>query len=299
MFLLVGGDSEIGAAAYLHLKAAGTAAAATTRRPERTAGDRPLLDLAADLSSFEPAPDTSAACILAATARLAACAADPAGSAHINVLQTLNLAKRLTARGIYVLFVSSNQVFDGSVAHVHADAPTSPVSEYGRQKAAAEAVLRERMRGGAPIGILRLAKVVSTTMPLLHGWVRALSAGGPIRAFHDMTMAPVPTEFVSAAIAALLESRAPGVYQLSGPQDVSYADVAYRLARQLGAGPGAGCCSRSHRSRNARRLGAAPHDPRFTRHAGPVRHRRARAMAGAGCCRAESVKGRGLRASPA
>jgi dTDP-4-dehydrorhamnose reductase len=237
MFLLVGGDSEIGSATFRHLKAAGKAVAATTRRPERAGSARPLLDLAADLGAFEPAPETSAACILAATARLADCAADPAGSSHINVLQTLALAERLAARSIYVLFLSTNQVFDASVAHVRADAPACPVSQYGRQKARAEAALRERMLAGAPIGILRLAKVVSATMPLLRGWARALSAGEPIRAFHDMPMAPIPTTLVSAAIAALLESRAPGVFQLTGPQDVSYADVAHRLARQIDADP--------------------------------------------------------------
>jgi dTDP-4-dehydrorhamnose reductase len=237
MFLLVGGDSEIGAATFQHLKASGVAAAATTRRPERAGGDRPLLDLAADLEAWEPPPQTSAACIFAAAARLAECASDPAGSAHINVLQTLTLVERLTARNIYVLFLSTNQVFDGSVAHVRADAPVSPVSEYGRQKARAEAALGEQLVGGAPIGILRLAKVVSANMPLLHGWVRALAAGEPIRAFHDMPMAPVPTELVTAAIGALLESRAAGVFQLTGPQDVTYADVARRLARELGADP--------------------------------------------------------------
>jgi dTDP-4-dehydrorhamnose reductase len=84
---------------------------------------------------------------------------------------------------------------------------------------------------------LRLAKVVSPTMPLLQDWMRALSAGVPIRAFHDMTMAPVPIGLVSAAIAALMESRAPGVFQLTGPQDVSYTDVARHLADRLGAAP--------------------------------------------------------------
>ena len=237
MFLLVGGDSEIGAATCRHLAARGTIAAATTRRPDRASPQRPLLDLAADLAAWQPAPETSAACIFAANARLAVCAADPAGSAHINVVQTLAVADKLIARGIYVLFLSSNQVFDGTAAHVPADAPASPISEYGRQKARAEAALCERMRQGAPVGILRLAKVVSPDMPLLHGWLRALSAGEPIRAFHDMTMAPTPTGLVSMAIAALMDSRTPGVFQLTGPQDVSYAEVAARLAGRLGVAP--------------------------------------------------------------
>jgi len=237
MFLLVGGDSEIGAGTFRHLTAAGKIAAATTRRPERASGDRPLLDLAADLSAWEPAPGISAACIFAANARLAACAADPSGSAHVNVDQTLILTDKLTARGIYVLFLSSNQVFDGTAANVPADSVPCPVSEYGHQKARAEAALRDRMLRGAPVAILRLAKVVAPTMPLLQDWMRALSAGVPIRAFHDMTMAPVPIGLVSTAIAALLESRAPGLFQLSGPQDVSYTDVARHVAGRLGAAP--------------------------------------------------------------
>ena len=87
-------------------------------------------------------------------------------------------------------FLSTNQVFDGSVPEMAADAPASPVSEYGRQKARVEAALRARMDQGAPVAVLRLAKVVSRDMPLIRGWVDALSAGKPIRAFHDMTLAP-------------------------------------------------------------------------------------------------------------
>src|SRR5882757_478488 len=99
MFLLVGGDSEIGAWTYRHLTMSGKAAAATTRRPERACNDRPLLDLAADLSAWQPPAGASAACIFAANARLAACAADPSGSAYVNVDQTLALADKLTACG--------------------------------------------------------------------------------------------------------------------------------------------------------------------------------------------------------
>jgi dTDP-4-dehydrorhamnose reductase len=174
---------------------------------------------------------------LAAQARLAACAADPAGSARINVAQTVELVERLITRDVYVLFLSSNQVFDGRVPHVDAATPTCPVSEYGRQKALAEAGLREHMRRGAPIGILRFAKVVSPGMRLLVDWAAALRRGERIRAFHDLQMAPLPVAQASAAITALLDTRATGIFQLSGPQDVSYADVARRIAGRAGADP--------------------------------------------------------------
>lgn len=235
MILLVGGDAEIGAATGRFLTAQGQSVAATTRRADRVSATRPLLDLAAPLDDWEPPAGTRSACIFAAIARLAACASDPTGSAHINVTQTLTLIERLIARGIHVLFLSTNQVFDGSVPNVSADAPACPVSEYGRQKARVETVLRDHMQRGAPAAILRLAKVVSRGMPLIEDWTATLLAGRPIRAFHDMTLAPTPTKMVSAAIGALVDDRASGVYQLTGPRDVTYVELGRFVARHLDA----------------------------------------------------------------
>jgi dTDP-4-dehydrorhamnose reductase len=234
MFLIVGGDSEIGAATYRTLKAQGQPVAATTRRRERVAADRPFLDLALPLESWEPPRQTKAACVCAAVARIAACAADPAGTAFVNVNQTLTLIDRLLARGIYVLFLSTNQVFDGRVPHVPADAPHSPVSEYGRQKARTETALRVHMARGAPAAILRLAKVVSSHLPLIEDWTADLAAGKLISAFNDMTLAPTPTALVCSAVIALMQDRVPGVFQLTGPRDVRYAEVGRFLARRLG-----------------------------------------------------------------
>jgi dTDP-4-dehydrorhamnose reductase len=235
MFLIAGGDSEIGAATFRAMKAKAEPVVATTRRPERVAPDRLLLDFSEALDAWEPPQGTTAVCVCAAVARLASCAADPEGSANINVTQTLTLIDKFLTRGIYVLFLSTNQVFDGRVAHVQADAPHSPVSEYGRQKARTEAALRRHMARGAPAAILRLAKVVSNQMPLIDGWITDLSAGRTISAFGDMTLAPTPTDLVCAAIGALLEDRSSGIFQLTGPRDVAYAEVGRFLAAHLGA----------------------------------------------------------------
>jgi|HubBroStandDraft_6_1064221.scaffolds.fasta_scaffold32365_2 dTDP-4-dehydrorhamnose reductase len=237
MFLIVGGDSEIGAAAFRAMKAQGKAVAATTRRSDHVASDRPFLDLAAPLDGWTLPPGTQAVCLCAAVARLAACAKDPHGSAHINVVQTLALAEKLLARGIAVLFLSTNQVFDGRTPFQRAEAPHSPISEYGRQKARAEAALLRQMENGAPVAILRLAKVMSDTMPLICGWIKDLTASKPIRVFNDLALAPTPTNLVCSAIAALLQDRARGIFQLTGPRDVTYADIGRFLAGYLGAEP--------------------------------------------------------------
>jgi dTDP-4-dehydrorhamnose reductase len=237
MFLLVGGDSEIGAATARRMAELGIAGAATTRRHHCAGATRPFLDLGAPLDNWRPPEGTSAACIFAGIARLAACAADPVGSARINVAQTLTLVDRLLAHDIHVLFLSTNQVFDGLQPHLRVDAPHSPVSEYGRQKAQTEAALMARMKEGAPIAILRLGKVVSPDMALLRGWINALKQGEPIRAFRDMTLAPAPATLVGAVIVALLQERVEGIFQFTGPRDVSYSETARYLAARFGADP--------------------------------------------------------------
>lgn len=235
MWLLVGADSEIGAATFASFKSHGIATVGTTRRRDRVAPDRPYLDLAGPLDDWQPPAGTTAACIFAAIARIAACDADPQGSSFVNVSQTAALTERLLARGIAVLLLSTNQVFDGRVSHVPANAPACPTTEYGRQKARIEAVFRGHMDRGAAASILRLSKVVSSDMPLIRGWIDALRAGQPIKAFSDMTMAPVETEKVTAAIEALLRDGMRGVFQLTGDCDVSYFELALMLACKLGA----------------------------------------------------------------
>jgi dTDP-4-dehydrorhamnose reductase len=237
MFLIVGGDSEIGVATFRAMRAQGQAVAATTRRRDRVATDRPFLDIAASLDDWDPPPATQAVCLCAAVARLSACAGDPEGSAHINVTQTVALTEKLLARGIAVLFLSTNQVFDGRTPHERAEAPHSPVSEYGRQKARAEAALIRQMESGAPVAILRLAKVMSDTMPLLGGWIKDLTAAKPIRVFNDLALAPTPTDLVCTAVAALLRDRARGIFQLTGPRDVTYADIGRFLAAHFDVEP--------------------------------------------------------------
>ncbi|MDP3694040.1 sugar nucleotide-binding protein [Bradyrhizobium sp.] len=237
MFLVVGGNSEIGSATAQLIRSRGGEVVCTTRRLP-TAPNEVLLDLGGPVQDFAIPEGVKSACIFVAVARLAACEADPAGSARINVEQSAALTEMLAARGVYTLFLSTNQVFNGDTPHVPWDAPVSPISEYGRQKAAAERTLRALMREGAPVGILRLAKVVSPGMSLVENWKRELAAGRPIRAFHDMTMAPTPVKVVAEAIARMMEDRLPAIAQLTGPSDVTYADVGRSIAESLGVDPG-------------------------------------------------------------
>jgi dTDP-4-dehydrorhamnose reductase len=233
--LLIGGDSEIGAATGQHLNNLGYKVLSTTRRRDRMAANRPFLDLSAPLDNWQPPDNTDVACIFAAIARLQDCAADPRGTSLINVTRTVALVDRLLAHDMHIVFLSTDKVFDGTQPAVPADTPTKPVCEYGRQKAATEAELQQRMAVGKPVAILRLAKVVSPGMPLLKQWMAALAAGQTVRAFGDMMLAPVPVMIVASAIERLIAERTNGIFQLTGPRDVSYAELARYTAHKLDA----------------------------------------------------------------
>ena len=86
--------------------------------------------------------------------------------------------------------------------------------------------------------------------------------GDPIKAFDDMTVAPVPADMATAAIAALLDAKMAGVFQLTGPRDVSYTEVGDYLARELGAPSRLGRPDECLFGRNAKRLDAAKYDAR-------------------------------------
>ena len=142
------------------------------------------------------------------------------------------LAKEGVRRGIHILFLSSDKVFDGTIPHRKADDPRCPKTEYGKQKADAEQLILAMK--GEP-GVVRFSKVLDSEAPLLTGWIESLTTGNGIDAFSDMTMAPVPVDIAVNALIAATEDKLSGILQVSGPEDITYADAARHLASKLNA----------------------------------------------------------------
>jgi dTDP-4-dehydrorhamnose reductase len=235
VWLVVGGDGLIGRALVRRLEGEGRAVLATTRRRGCAGPLRPHLELAQDPSAWAPPSPVSVAFLLAAAANQLSCCADPVAARRINVDSTVALARRLVSLGAFVVFTSTNLVFDGEQARYPTCAAPHPTSEYGRQKAEAERALRAL---GPRVAVVRLTKVLAADQPLIGGWVEALRAGRPVEAFSDLICAPMPVDFVAPALARIGAHRKGGLFHLSGADEVSYADLARSLATRLGADPG-------------------------------------------------------------
>lgn len=226
--LVVGAEGVVGAAVRAWLTADGVSVLGTSRRG--TPGLWPL-DLEAAPTTWRLPDAVSAAVLCAAMTSTAECRRRPDRARMINVDATVELAARLGAAGAKIVFLSSNQVFDGTVAATCADNTPCPGTAYGRMKAETEAAIRGLK---AATLVVRLTKIIHRDMPLLAGWRDALQRGQPIHPFIDLPLAPITAAFAARVIAAALSYGLTGIVQVSAAADVTYADMAVRMARAVG-----------------------------------------------------------------
>jgi dTDP-4-dehydrorhamnose reductase len=232
--LIVGADGLLGGALRRHWRQRGCEVAATSFLNLADSEGVQHLDLAQPQETWPALPPCRAAVLCAAITSLEQCRRDPAATRHINVTQTLALAQRLVGQGCFVVFISSNLVFDGSKPCRNPAEPACPQTEYGRQKAEAEAGLTGL---GERAAIVRLTKVFHSEMPLVCGWMKSLREGKAVQPFTDLICSPITFHATIQTIAAVTERQASGLWQLSGSADISYAGIAAHVARRAKCDP--------------------------------------------------------------
>jgi dTDP-4-dehydrorhamnose reductase len=231
--LIVGADGLVGRALFHALQRRGMPVTGTSRRGAADES-RLFLDLSGPEEAWNWPPTTAAAVLCAGITRQEACRQDPLGSARINVHRTVALARRLVDEGAFVVFLSTNQVFDGTVPHRPGGDQTCPLTEYGRQKADSE---RQLLALGGQVAVVRFTKILGPCPPLLQGWQDSLRHGEVIRPFADMVMAPVGLGFSAEVLRRVVSLRSSGILQVSAQEDLSYAQVGHYLARHLRVDP--------------------------------------------------------------
>ncbi len=232
--LVVGSDGLIGNALVSKLEASGMNIMGTTRRKKSVSAKNPFLDLEEDNSSWEPGAAPRAAVICAGVTSLKKCQERRAETEKVNIRGICSLINTLAALNSYVVFISSDKVFDGAKPFPAPDDPVSPATEYGRQKAVVERLISGL---GARICVIRFTKVVGPADKLFSEWRKALNRGEVIHPFLDMYISPIPLSFAVSVIERVLDLQPVGVVHASGARDVTYEEAARIGAASLGADP--------------------------------------------------------------
>jgi dTDP-4-dehydrorhamnose reductase len=194
-------------------------------------------DLATGDTEALTANVSDVAFLCAAMTNMQACQEKPELSYRVNVTETVHLAAQLVKQGTFVVFLSSNTVFNGLIERPNEDEPYSPVTEYGLQKSRAEQQLSEIPGADEHLAIVRLAKVLSPDAGIAAEFLRRLRASEVISAFEDLSMAPISLSYATNGLLEIASRKLPGLFHFSGAEELSYAEFACRLAGYMAADP--------------------------------------------------------------
>jgi dTDP-4-dehydrorhamnose reductase len=169
----------------------------------------------------------------AALTNVDGCEQDPDLAFRVNVFGTQNVALAARAAGAPMLYISTNEVFDGSRREAYREWDrTEPGSVYARTKAAGEQIVRDL----APnFYIVRIAWLFG---PGGVNFVTKILAGaeknGALRVAADEFGNPTYAPDLAAGIRRLVSTQHYGIYHLTNRGFCSRYDFAAEILRQTG-----------------------------------------------------------------
>jgi len=229
MIAVVGATGLIGQAVKNELRAEGHDVVGTSRRASSESCLR--LDLSDRGTWSSLPPHATAVLVCGGVSDVRQCREQPEATRAINVASVAELANFVAERGAKPVVLSSSYVFDGSRPDFSPEDNVRPMNEYGRQKAEMERVVMSIVPDSC---IVRLTKVFGGTNKLLSSWRQSLFEGRAISAASDARVSPLTTGFVASALADMLLNPRSGVWHLSPIDDVSWFEIAKKLAAQCG-----------------------------------------------------------------
>jgi len=219
--LIIGIDSMVGKILKLNLESCGFEVYGTSRR---IYAEQNLYFLDLNSHEFELPPNFfDFAIFCAGETSVKKCEEYYNETRKINVENTIQLISYLTNRGVFIVFISSNKVFDGSQPFCTPEHLTNPITNYGRFKLEVEDYLIAKR---VPSSILRLTKVLSPNSGVLEEWHHCLAKNIAINAYIDVLVSPIGLPQVAEAVFSIISSEKMGVFHLGGKFETSYFELA-------------------------------------------------------------------------
>jgi len=178
-----------------------------------------------DLSSFNCPKDIKVAYICASKTNKNYCENNPSEAHTINVINSLTLIKKLRNKNIFVVFLSSVEVFPGNKSKYEVKDKTNPTSSYGRFKEEVE----KNLANDQGCSIIRMTKVLDKSTPIIMSWSDKLFNGKTIAAFDNVLISPISARYASEKIYSIGTKQVPGIFHISGSQDISYYSLLTKL----------------------------------------------------------------------
>lgn len=227
--LIVGGDSKIGSALYKRLVKGTSTVWKTTRRQNLVENEFYFnLEDEFDISIF-PKIRFDFVFMCASITSLEYCRKNPDESKKINVVNTLKVLSYFNKNESFVIFFSTNLVFDGTKPASTFSDQTNPITEYGKQKILVENELKKLSK----TAIFRLTKIIDYEFKLFDSWIDDLNNLNNIFPFYDMKMSPVWMDDMIEFLLKYLEKPEKRVFHVSALDEITYYEAAQYIVRKL------------------------------------------------------------------
>jgi dTDP-4-dehydrorhamnose reductase len=171
---------------------------------------------------------------IAAMANVNECMRTPQMAEQINVRAAALLAE-LASPACRFVHVSTDMVFGGDKAPYREDAPTAPLSVYGKTKAAAELQILEKNENACVARVSLLFGPSLGDRPMFFDQLLStLQSGQPFNLFADEYRTPLSLCGAARALCDLMQNDCVGTWHVGGSARLSRYEFGLRLAAHLG-----------------------------------------------------------------
>lgn len=162
------------------------------------------------------------------------CEKNPDMAQHVNVDLAVNVAQACKQTNVKLVHISTDHLFAGNMQTVSEDEPIAPVNVYARTKGEAES------------RVLDIHPDALTIRTNFYGWgpsyrqsfsdiiIDALRKKKAVTLFSDVFYTPILVQPAVAAIHALLEKQAVGIFNVVGNERISKYEFGMQIAEIFG-----------------------------------------------------------------
>lgn len=171
----------------------------------------------------------------AAMTNVDGCANDPDLAFKVNAFGTQNVAHACLRCNAQMVYVSSNEVFDGRAERPYLESdPPHPINPYGSSKRAGEQMAANYLRD--QLYVVRTSWVFGGGRTFPEKIIAAADKYGELRVVTDEVSSPTYAPDLADAIVQLVQSRQTGVYHFSNAGTASRFEFAQEVLRLAGRG---------------------------------------------------------------
>jgi dTDP-4-dehydrorhamnose reductase len=171
----------------------------------------------------------------AAMTNVDGCARDPEAAHRVNGMGTQNLALAAMAVDAELMYISTNEVFDGmTMTPYHEWSQRAPINAYGRSKLAGEWYTQNLLTRFYIVRTAWLYAVNGRNFP--HRIIELADERGRLHVVTDEVANPTYVADLATAITQLIATHAYGVYHLVNTGFASRYEFAEALLRHSGRG---------------------------------------------------------------